>query len=236
MKNILLGIVFAVGVLGALAVGFYKLINSEKYQIAGEIIPGVETDQKVVALTFDDGPTEHAAAILSLLQEKGVTATFYLIGDNIEKFPAETRAIVETGHQVGNHSYTHQRMVFKSDEFIASEIEKTNDLIRQAGYQGEITFRPPFGKKFIGLPMYLKSKNMKTITWDVEPQKFGADTSVENYVAYVKKMTKPGSIILIHPWYGDHNISRDSIGPVIDMLKAEGYSFVTVQELLQLRK
>jgi peptidoglycan-N-acetylglucosamine deacetylase len=236
MKKILLAVIFLFLIVIGLGVGFYKLINSERYQIAGEIIRRVETDQKIVALTFDDGPTEYADDILGVLQEKDVKATFYIIGDNVEQFPEAAQKIVAAGHELGNHSYTHQRMVFKSNEFIASEIEKTNDLIRKAGYQGEITFRPPFGKKFVGLPMYLKSKNMKTLTWDVEPQKFGADTSVESYVAFVKNKTQPGSIILIHPWYGDENVSRDAIGPVIDMLKAEGYSFLTVAELLQSKK
>jgi peptidoglycan-N-acetylglucosamine deacetylase len=234
MKKILIILALLPVLFLAFATFIYKLMNSETFQIAGEIIPRVETNEKVVALTFDDGPSENADEILNTLKEKNVKATFYVMGENIEKFPEESKKIFTEGHELGNHSYSHQRMVFKSNQFIRDEVDKTNALILQLGYDKEITFRPPFGKKLIGLPMYLKSKNIKTITWDVEPQKaLGADVSADQIVEYVRNTTKPGSIILIHPWYGEKNASRDSIEGVIDELKADGYQFLTVSELLK---
>ncbi len=227
--------VASLSVLGLLisAVALYQLMNSETFQVAGEIIPRVKTDQKLVALTFDDGPNEQVGPILGVLKEKQVTGTFYVIGDNIEKNRAAAQQLVAAGHELGNHSYTHQRMIFKSNAFVAEEIEKTDALIRAAGYQGEITFRPPFGKKLFALPHYLARHHRKTITWDVEPQKFlGAQATTPEIVAYVRQQTKPGSIILLHPWYGEQNSSRDAIADIIDQLKADGYRFVTVRELL----
>lgn len=214
--------------------GLYSWMNSETFQVAGEIIPRIETDKKIVALTFDDGPTEYTDEILQVLQEKDVVATFYLIGENIEKEQDNAKKIVAAGHEVGNHSYTHQRMIFKPKDFYASEIISTNNLIRSIGYTGEITFRPPFGKKLISLPLYLDEQNIKTITWDVEPTKaLGADASSQRIKEYVIANTKPGSIVLLHPWYGEKNSSRDAVGAIINSLHDQGYTFVTVNTLLK---
>ena len=82
---------------------------------------------------------------------------------------AEGRKIVAAGHEVGNHSYSHVRMLLVTPSFVQQEIEKTDRLIRAAGYDREINFRPPYGKKLFALPWYLSKTGRKTITWDVEP-------------------------------------------------------------------
>ncbi len=96
----------------------------------------------------------------------------FLIGNELEKNLSLGKSIVQSGHQVGNHTYSHNRMVFKTPSFIKEEIEKTNALIRQTGFTGAIDFRPPNGKKLIGLPYYLNKNNIETITWDLEPDTF----------------------------------------------------------------
>ena len=118
----LIGITLVVVVL--LFTGIYKLMNARTFQLIGGLTSQVETDQKVVALTFDDGPTKNVEAVLSLLELYHVKATFFLIGNEIEKNPEEAKKIVQAGHQVGNHSYSHQRMILKSPTFIKEEIEK----------------------------------------------------------------------------------------------------------------
>lgn len=242
MKNLLshlpkILLILGATILGLLVVGrgLYKLMNSETYQIAGEIIAHVQTQEKVVALTFDDGPNEHVDAILGVLAEEEVPATFYVIGQSIETHPEALAKIEAAGHELGNHSYSHQRMVLKPRQFIADEVEKTNQLLRDAGYQGQITFRPPFGKKLLSLPLYLQAHDIKTITWDIEPTKaLGSDASSSEIVEYVQSQVQPGSIILLHPWYGEQNNARDSIREVVRSLKNQGYRLVTVDELLKL--
>ncbi|MEH7374566.1 polysaccharide deacetylase family protein, partial [Neobacillus drentensis] len=184
-----------------LLLGTYKLMNSRTFQLFGGLTDQVKTDQKVVALTFDDGPTKNVEKILPLLQQYHVKATFFLIGNEIEKNPVEAKKIVSAGHQIGNHTYSHQRLVFKSPSYIKEEIKKTDKLIREAGYKGQIDFRPPNGKKLVGLPYYLYKNNRDTITWSLEPDTYY--TSTTDKVSYVKKHVKPGSIILIHPMYDD---------------------------------
>jgi peptidoglycan-N-acetylglucosamine deacetylase len=217
------------------AVGLFQLSKSRNYQVFGELIPRVETEKKIVALTFDDGPTkENTDKVLQILKEVDAKATFYLIGGDLEKNLAEGKKIAAAGHEIGNHTYSHQRMVLKSPSFIENEIEKTNKLIRATGYQGEINFRPPYSKKLIGLPYYLGKHNIKTIMCDVEPETYLEPTAkAEEMVKYVEKNTKSGSIILLHVMYESREESVKAIKGVVTSLRSKGYEFVTVSELLK---
>src|SRR5262245_313268 len=96
----------------------YKFMNARGFQVSGEIVPRVNTSRHVVALTFDDGPVPpYTGDLLSLLREKNVKATFFVIGRNLEQFPSLGEQIERAGHELGNHTYSHQRMVFKSYNF-----------------------------------------------------------------------------------------------------------------------
>ena len=234
LKKVLLSVLVLLGILISSAYGLYVLMNSTTYQVAGEIIPRVETDKKVIALTFDDGPSTYTNEVIAILKEKKVSATFFLIGNQIEDNMNDAKMIVQEGHQIGNHSYSHPRFIFKSTSFVEEEVEKTNSLIREAGYNGPLTFRPPYGKKIVALPQYLASKNIPTITWDVDPlQKLPPTASSQEIADFVVQNTRPGSIILLHPWYDGNGSSRAAIPVIIDQLKEEGYTFVTVNELLE---
>ena len=151
-KLLLFGVGFLA--LALLCAGLFQVSKSRSFQFFGGLTYEVETEEKVIALTFDDGPTENADQILPLLEKYKAKATFFLIGNDIEKYPEEARKLVEAGHQIGNHTYSHKRMVLVSPSFIKEEIEKSDELIRKSGYKDEIDFRPPYGKKFVGLPYY----------------------------------------------------------------------------------
>jgi peptidoglycan/xylan/chitin deacetylase (PgdA/CDA1 family) len=212
-----------------LLLGTYKLMNSRTYQLFGGLTEQIETNQKVVALTFDDGPTKNVNQILPLLDKYNAKATFFLIGDEIEKHPEEAKKIVDAGHQIGNHTYSHNRMVFKTPSYIKEEIQKTDQLIQKAGYKGEVDFRPPNGKKLVGLPYYLNKHNRDTITWNIEPDSYY--TNASDKVNYVTKNIKPGSIILMHPMYDDTGNELQAIEGVLQALSNGGYTFVTVNKL-----
>ena len=212
--------------------GTYKLMNSRTFQLFGGLTYKVETNQKVVALTFDDGPTENVDDILKLLNDHDIKATFFLIGNEIEKNQVEAKKIVNEGHQIGNHSYSHQRMIFKTPSFIKKEVEKTDDLIRNVGYKGEIDFRPPNGKKIVGLPYYLSKHNKDTITWNIEPDTVSTDVTDKN--EYVKENVTPGSIILLHPMYDKTGEEIQVLEGIIESLSNKGYKFVTINELQKL--
>lgn len=209
--------------------GTYKLMNARNFQLFGNLTNHVETNEKVIALTFDDGPTNNVNQILPLLDKYNAKATFFVIGNELEHNLPLGKAIVQSGHQLGNHTYSHNRMVFKTPSFIKEEIEKTNSFIHQTGFTDEIDFRPPNGKKLIGLPYYLNKNNIETITWDLEPDTFYKSTA--DKIDYVNKNVKPGSIILLHPMYDKSNENLQTIEGILDSLSKKGYQFVTVNEL-----
>lgn len=215
-----------------LLVGTYKLMNSRTVQLFGGLTAEVNTDEKVVALTFDDGPTNKVEDILPILEKHDAKATFFLIGNEIEKNPEAAQMIARAGHQIGNHTYSHKRMVLKSPSFIKEEIQKTNKLILKAGYKGEIDFRPPNGKKLLVLPYYLNQQNIETITWNLEPDSYYTKSS--DKINYVKKNVKPGSIILLHPMYDETGEELKTLEGILKALSTEGYTFITVNELQEM--
>jgi peptidoglycan/xylan/chitin deacetylase (PgdA/CDA1 family) len=223
----------ALALFWGLGLVFLRLINDRDFQFYGNLTHRVETSRKLVALTLDDAPGQANAAVLKLLADKGVKATFYAIGEGMERQPDQAAAIVAQGHELGNHSYSHRRMVFKRASFYRDEVEKTNALIRKAGYTGEIIFRPPYGKKLLGLPRYLSQAGMRTVTWDLEPDSL-APGDAEGILAHVLQGVRPGSIILLHPFCAEACEADRAVLPrVIDALRAQGYAFVTVTELLK---
>ncbi|MFQ3543111.1 polysaccharide deacetylase family protein [Halobacillus rhizosphaerae] len=233
MKKVVYAVV-AVIILLSLLVGMYRLMNSRSYQLFGELTDQVDTDEKKVALTFDDGPTGKVEDILPLLNKYHAKATFFSIGEELEDHLEIGKEIVKQGHQIGNHTYSHQRMIFKSPSFIAQEIEKTNQIIRKTGFQGDIDFRPPNGKKLIGLPYYLMTHHIETIMWSIEP-----DTHASTVTAKVREVTKNarnGSIILLHPMYEKDSKELEVTEQILKNLTNKGYRFVTVNDLQKLAK
>ncbi len=207
----------------------YKWMNSRTYQLVGTIVNHVETKEKLVALTFDDGPTGNVDDLLPLLDKYNAKATFFLIGRELKENLPAAEKIVAAGHQIGNHTYSHNRMVFKSLSFIKEEIETTDALIREAGFEGEIDFRPPNGKKLVGLPYYLNKNDRETITWNLEPDSYYEEP--KDKVNYVKKNISPGSIILLHPMYDKTGNEYKTTEGILSALTHMGYRFVTVNEL-----
>ncbi len=230
MRKWLIGVVVGIVVVLVVSAGLYVLMNSRTYQLAGELVDRVETDEKIVALTFDDGPTERTPEVLRMLSELQVPATFYLIGDNLAAHPEYGAAIAGAGHEIGNHSYTHRRMVLVSGDTVRDEIERTDAEIRRTGYQGPITFRPPYGKKLWTLPRYLADHDRTTVTWDVEPDSAGG-AARDAIVGDTLAQTRPGSIILLHVMHGTE--SAAAVPEIVRGLRAKGYRFVTVSELMR---
>lgn len=215
------------------AVGLYLLMNARCYQLLGDLVCHGTGDHKHIALTFDDAPSEHTSdAVLAVLAEKNVKATFFMIGENMARHPQAAQRIAAAGHELGNHSYSHRRFLLRSPAFIAREIEDTNALIRAAGYHGPIHFRPPYGKKLLGLPWYLARHHITTVMWDSEPARQQPSTA-EAITAAALAQAHNGAIILLHPFCPDAcRAEREALPHIIDGLRAQGYTLVTVSTLL----
>jgi peptidoglycan-N-acetylglucosamine deacetylase len=216
------------------AYGLLVLSRSRTYQLFGEIVHRVETDEKIVALTFDDGPVPASVGeILEPLRNHGVKATFFVCGAEMKNHPAVAPLLVKEGHELGNHSWSHVRMWFRTPSFVRSEFERTDTMIRAAGQKGAIHVRAPYCKKIAVLPWYFAKTGRIHVTFDVEPEtdpKIDRDT--DRIVEHVLETTRPGSIVLLHPWYKGREATRAAVPRIIEGLKAKGYRFVTVSELL----
>lgn len=212
--------------------------NARTTQLFGDIIARVETDKAVVALTFDDGPSARFTKdVLTILKDRDVKATFFLIGKETAENLPQARLIVDAGHEIGNHSYSHSNMAWMGPARVKDEIERTDAAIRAAGYQGEILFRPPYGKKLVTLPWYLSHNNRKTIMWDVEPESYPEIAgNADAMTRYVVDNAKNGSIIILHVMYRGRDVSRQALPQIIDGLRQRGFGFVTVSDLLKDRQ
>ena len=225
------GILLPIIAIGTVALVLFLIVRSRTFQFFGKYVTRVETDQKVIALTLDDGPTPRTAEILETLKALDIPATFYLCGNMMEERPEDAKAIAAAGHEIGNHSYSHRHMVFVSYDFCAREIEDTSRLIREAGYEGAINFRPPYFNRLFVLPWYLKNAGITTILADVEPESaLGFQADAGALADDLIKNARDGSIVLMHPMYNENSL--EAIRLAVPQLKAEGYAFVTVNQLI----
>lgn len=222
----------SLAVLVVLAAFTNRLSKARCFQLVGEVTCRVDTAEKLVALTFDDGPThEGVDAVLPILDRYGAKATFFLIGEHLERSPGQAERLLAAGHELGNHSFSHVRNIGHSRAFYADELARTSALLRAAGQEPRY-FRPPFGRRLIGLPLEVERSGLRTVMWDVEdqPERFSDPAQfAEDILARVK----PGSIILIHPMYRANATARAALPLVLEGLRLRGYRAVTVSELLE---
>lgn len=196
-----------------------------------DVIWKVPTSRKVVALTFDDGPAgKITPEILDILQEKKIKATFFVVGEQVKKFPDLVSREVAGGHEVGNHSYSHPTLVNLSESAIAEELIKTeNEILKVA--PKPIIFRPPGGLSNNKVLKIARNSEYSIILWTIDTVDWRVP-AVGDIVDLVVKEVKPGSIILLH----DGNFASstpEALWFIIESLESQGYEFVTVTELLQ---
>ena len=234
MRRALVVLGITVVTIAIAAVGVRALARSRTVQLFADPVARVVTTDSVVAITFDDGPTAaRVDSLLGILRSRDLHATFFLIGGSIASAPAAARALVAAGHELGNHTYTHHHMIFRTLGTYREEVARTDSLLRAAGARGPIYFRPPYGFKLFGLPYVLWRAQRPTITWDIEPESYPAVVQTsDGIVRHVLSRVRPGSIILLHPWYASGRTTRAAIPVLIDSLRARGYQLMTVGELL----
>ena len=224
----------ALALLAGATLTVFQISRARCFSLVGEAICRVETSAPLVALTFDDGPTPEGVALTTAaLRETGAHATFFLIGGAIQGNEPLVHQLLAEGHEVGNHSYSHERMIFHSRGWYEDEVMRTDGLLRAAGVPAPTLFRPPYGKKLIGLPNALARHNYRMIMWDVEDPP-GA-TTARAYADAVLRQARPGSIILMHVMYRTNRIAREALPLVLRGLRERGLSVVTVGELLRRR-
>ena len=190
----------------------------------------VSPANKVIALTFDDGPwPTYTTQILGVLAQYGVKATFFQVGTQLQLYPDLGRAARDAGHAIGNHTWSHQQT--PADP--VGEVQQTDTLI-QSTYGGPTgIFRPPYGNMTNGVVAASIAEKQAVIVWNCDPN----DWSMPGTSAIVNTVVSgatPGGIVLMHDGGGDRSQTVAALPTIITTLAAQGYRFVTVPELLAL--
>lgn len=201
----------------------------------GKNIVRLNTVQRIVALTFDDGPhPPYTDRLLDILAKHNVKATFFMIGNRIEKYPETVCRVIAEGHQIGNHSYSHPILGFQLPSRIQREIEYTDSLLQQLGAGGEIVFRAPMLTRFLPVAWVLAKADRMHISCNV--WSWDWTTQNPNRIAQrVVKKTKPGSIIVLHDGKAENAHANrtgtiDATERIITELKQKEYQFFTIAD------
>lgn len=180
----------------------------------------------LVALTFDDGPGQYTDKLLDCLEENGAKATFYMLGQNVERYPDIVKRMHDLGMELSNHTYDHKDLAKLTQSQITEEIEKTSSLIQDAAGVLPDTLRPPGGsyndtvQKLAGMPI---------VKWSIDTKDWKTKSEDQTYQCVMDNV-EDGSIVLMHDI---HEWSVDAAIRLIPDLIEEGYKLVTVQELAQ---
>ncbi|RKQ32543.1 polysaccharide deacetylase family protein [Oceanobacillus halophilus] len=195
----------------------------------------VPTNNKAIAITFDDGPNPiYTPQVLEIFANAGGKATFFMIGEKMEKYPEIVRMAKEKGHQIGNHTYTHADLSKLSVEELKEEIKRTEELIQELTGEMPHVLRPPFllfNEETVaiaeenGYPM-IGALNLDARDWE--------QPGVNHILEESRKHVKEGSILIFHDGYGDRSQTIEAISKLVPELTEKGFQLVTVSELLTL--
>ena len=191
-----------------------------------------ENSSKKIALTFDDGPhPKHTVQILDILEEYGVHATFFFVGENVSYYPEAAREVARRGHEIGNHTYTHPRAVKMNEQDLRRELSDCERVIQSVTDTSPKLFRPPEGSWNMQVLEIAREMDYSVILWDVDTLDW-AHTPADKICSYVLENTKGGNIILMHDYQSGRCDTMKALRSFIPELLARGYSFVTVSELI----
>ncbi|MEM9922892.1 MAG: polysaccharide deacetylase family protein [Cyanobacteria bacterium P01_D01_bin.50] len=189
-------------------------------------------NDKLIALTFDDGPwPKYTAQILKILKKNNIKATFFVVGQVLKNYPDLGKRIVTEGHTIGNHTWNHWYHYFNR-QAAALEIDRTSDLIYKTTGTKTTLFRPPGGMLHNGLAAYAKSKKYTVVMWSADSIDY-ALPSPPTLVNRVVRQATPGGIVLLHDGGGPRKNTVAALPSMISKLRKQGYRFVTIPELLE---
>jgi len=183
---------------------------------------------KCIALTLDDGPSPQTGRILDVLAALKAPATFFVVGRQVGHYRKELRRMAAEGHTIGNHSWSHPWFWKLSPAAMRTELDKTNRVIRKLTGVTPKYVRPPYGNVNKTVRQAAASRGLAIVDWTIDPE----DWKVRNTTSVINRVVaaaRPGRIILSHDLYPT---TRKAIGPIIEKLRAKGYVFVSLDDLL----
>ena len=191
----------------------------------------VRNDEMKIALTFDDGPHPTLTPrILDILEKYNVKATFFMVGVNVENYPDAARAVLEAGHEIGNHTYSHRILSHLSHEEIDSEIEGCEDLLESLCQRRPHLFRPPQGALSSLVEADADQNDYSLILWSLDTRDW-EDKNADHIIQRVLSSVKSGDIILMHDYIGHNSRTPEALERLLPKLLSRGFKPVTVGEL-----
>jgi peptidoglycan/xylan/chitin deacetylase (PgdA/CDA1 family) len=192
-------------------------------------------NRKSIALTFDDGPSESTPLLLDYLEREGIKATFFQCGMNVRRVPHIAGDVAAAGHQIGNHTYSHRRLPFKSREFIEREFVEAQCAIQEETGITPMLLRAPYGHRWLGMRQVQESLALLSVMWTV----IGHDwrLTAPAITDYVYRKSTPGGIICLHDGRAveskpDISETLKAVSEIVPRLRDQGYKFETVSDLL----
>ena len=226
----------AVSAAAAFAAGYQSMAPTGQWY--GKTFTGLRPGSRQIALTYDDGPNDpHTLRLLEVLARHGVHATFFLIGRYVQQHPEIARRIVEAGHIVGNHTFTHPLLVFKSEAEIRQELSACRATLQDAIGEPSNLFRPPFGGRRPAVLRVARELGLEPVMWNVTGYDWNAPPAavIERKVA---KQIRGGDVILLHDG-GHKEMGADRAQTVvatdhlITRYRVEGYEFLTIPQMME---
>lgn len=199
-----------------------------------EPIHRIDTQRKVVALTFDDGPDpKYTPLILETLHKNGVPATFFVLGSQVDKYPRIIQWIKKAGHEIGNHGYHHYDLNRLTEQAIYEEIKRAEKSIWVK--TGILTqyYRPPGGVMTHDVMNAVQASGYDIIHWSIDPRDWSLERTASVIAKSVKTTVKQGDIVLFHDGGLNQKQTIGALQELITDLKSQGYKFVTVSQLLE---
>jgi polysaccharide deacetylase family sporulation protein PdaB len=208
--------------------------NRAYFESRGSIVWEVNTKEKMIALTFDDGPDpRYTQPILKLLEKYQAKATFFVIGSKAERNSALINEMIQNGHEIGNHTYRHPKVHTISLFQLQREIREADDIIHAITGIYPSLFRPPGGVYDEKVVEAAKFGNQIVVMWSwKQDTKDWRNPGTQKIIDKVCKNARPGNIVLFHDAGGNRTQTVQAVEGILDKLTKEGYTFVTVSQLL----
>lgn len=194
----------------------------------------LNSKHKAIALTFDDGPWPTTTTqILDILKKNNIKATFFWVGRYLQTHPELGKQVAAAGHAIGNHSWSHQYIKY-NEAGAAREIDRTSSLIEEVTGVKTSMFRPPGGILNNGLVAYAQKQDYAVVMWSADSLDWR--TATQSLMENVMRQANSGGIVLMHDGGGNRARTVQALPDIIAKLKKEGYTFVTVPELLKMQQ
>ena len=191
-----------------------------------------DCDEKMIALTFDDGPhPRYTELILGILDKYGIKATFFFVGQNVEYYPDTALKVVKAGHEIGNHTYDHNRVEKMTQDDVLYEMTRCDDMIYSLDEYQTVLFRPPEGAFGEAVENSAAALGYSVILWSIDTRDW-AHSSPQEIYENVRKNIDGGDIILMHDYVSYNSPTPQALELIIPELQRQGYRFVTVSELI----